>query len=421
VPYAYPAPKTGTAQDLLRVVTRAYELDLHRNSVSLPEKSEFQRRWIEPPFRVLGVAAAKALELVPAEAVLRFHDRLFAFLSAPRSYPFDAADPALARARELVRRAEERSGRPPALLALISHPPVMGDLAHLNFELVRHASLALRAARGAPCRPRLVAATDPFALDTTSIVEEGLYAGYMGTYHIGVDRLALGRDHLGPWLTPQASWSAMPSRLFRALAAGGEVGLVLAGGVPSTGRVLYGVREWIRGARKAVPGGADPSAAAGRLAADPAYARFSAAIAEHLPLPAGTWRRIDAWLMSAAAGLLPGETVDAAAAAALSCLGVPEERRPALLEDLARGLTRETPHRRRLFRILAGRVGRRRPLVMIPVLHRTEPLGIALGEAWSWERLGPGLVRARRAGAPDEPLDMTTDAFAERFVEENFK
>jgi len=40
-------------------------------------------------------------------------------------------------------------------------------MAHLNFELVRHATLALRAARGRPCRPRLVVAIDPFALDTT--------------------------------------------------------------------------------------------------------------------------------------------------------------------------------------------------------------------------------------------------------------
>lgn len=421
MPYAYPDPKTGTAQDLLRVVTRAYELDLERRSVRLPEKSEAQRRWVEPPFRALGVFLAWLMELVPADLTVRIHDRLFTALSAPRSYPFDPAAPELLRARELARRVEADSGKAPALLALISHPPVMGDLAHLNFELVRHATLALRGVRGRPCRPRLVAATDPFALDTTAIWEEGVYAGYMGTYHLGVDRLAFGRGHLGPALTPQASWSAMPLRLFRALAGGAEVGLVLAGGVPATGRVLYGVREWVRSARAFVPGGADPAASARRLDADASFARFKAALAGRMALPRGTWRRIDLWLMAVAVGFVPGETVEAAAVAALDCLGVPAESRPALLEGLARGMTRETPHRRRLFRILAGRVARRRPLVLVPVVHRTEPLGVALGEAWSWEWLGPGRVRARRADAPDAAVETATDAFAELFVEENFK
>ena len=420
MPYAYPVPKTGTAQDLLRIVTRAYELELERAGTVLPNKTEAQRRWVEPVFRAAGVALGRLMELLPAELSVAFHNRLFAALSAPHSYPFNPENPRLVRAAALVARLEKDSGRAPALLALISHPPVLGDLAHMNLELVRHATLALRGVRGRPCRPRMVAATDPFALDSLAIWEEGIYAGYMGTFHIGLDRLALGTGRLGPALTPRASWSAMPQRLLSVLAGGGEIGLVLAGGVPSTGRVLYAAREWIRSARRFSPLRARPAEVASRMEADPSFVRFrkTAALAGSGPLSA--WRSMDAWLMSAAAGLVPDVGIESASAAALSCLDVPDAERKGLLEDLARNLSRETPLRRRLFRLLAGRVARARPLVMIPVVHGDTPRGIALGEAWSWEWLKPGWVRVRRADQPEETIEMTTDAFAGRFVEENF-
>ncbi|MFI5363677.1 MAG: hypothetical protein ACHQ49_17060, partial [Elusimicrobiota bacterium] len=373
--FSYPNPRTGTAQDLLRVVTRAYEFELERRGVRLPEKSEASRRWVEPPFRALGVLFSKVLEAVPADWTIAFHDRLFSALAAPASYRFDAESPVILRARSLAADLEKRTGRAPALAALISHPPVLGDLAHMNFELVRHATLALRAARGRPCRPRLVAAVDPFALDTVSIAVEGLYAGFMGTYHLGVDRLAFGRRHPGTLLTPWTAWTAMPQRLLRTLAEGGEVGLVPAGGVPSTSRVLYGVREWARAARAHSPLRARPAEVERALRSDPSFARFEAAV-ESVAMPARRpWRLIDAWLMTAAAGLMPDETAAAAAAAALACLAVPAPRRAELLAGLERELTRETPLRVRLFRLFAGRVARRRPLVMIPIVHGIDPLG----------------------------------------------
>jgi hypothetical protein len=419
--YAYPSPRTGTAQDLLRVVTRAYELELERNGARLPEKSEFARRWIEPFFRAVGVGLSGVMEIVPADWTVAFHDRLFAHLSAPRSYPFDPLAATILRARALAADLEKRTGRAPALLALISHPPVMGDLSHLNFELVRRATLALRAVRGRPCRPRLVTAIDPFALDTAAIFEEGLYAGYMGTFHVGVDRLAFGRGEPGPSLTPKAAWSRMPLRLLRVLAEGGEIGMVPSGGVPSTGRVLYAVREWAKDARGRSPLRGRPADVERALADEPAFTRFERAVAAGAPRPKRAWRLIDAWLMTVAAGLAADETVEGAAAAVLASLQVPAAERPALLADLARDLSRETPRRRRLFRILAGRVARRRPLVMIPIVHSTDPLGVSTLEAWSWEWAGPGRVTARRADAPDAAVETTPEAFAERFVEENFK
>lgn len=418
--YAYPSPRTGTAQDLLRVVTRAYELELEKSGAPLPVKTEGQRRWVEPAFRAAAVGFAKVLEALPAEWNVSFHDKLYAWLAGARTYPFDAAAPAVVRARALAARLEASTGKAPALLALLSHPPVMGELSHLNFELVRHATLALRAARGRPCRPRMVAAIDPFALDTTAIHEEGLYAGFMGTYHIGIDRLALGREHPGTKLTPQASWTAMPRRLFGVLAAGGEVGMVLSGGIPSTGRVLYGVREWARRVRHASPHAHDAAAVERLLRADASFQRFERIAVDQIHVPEATWRIFDAWLMAACAGLLPGETADQAAAAALAALEVPPAARDGLLSALRRDLLHETPTRRRLFRILAGRVARRRPVVLIPIVHRVDPLGVETREAWGWEYAGPGRVRARRADAPDAAVETAAEDFADRFVQENF-
>jgi hypothetical protein len=417
----YPSARTGTAQDLMRVVTRAYELRLEADGTALPAKPGPARLLLEPFARAAGMLAAFALELLPADFSVSFHNKLFLRLSAGRTYPFDPAAPAVAAARSLAARLEKEAGRPPALLAAISHPPVMGDLAHLNFELVRHATLALREVRGRPCRPRLVVAIDPFALDTIGVLEEGLYAGFMGTYHLGIDRLALGRGEPGPRMSPGTRWDRMPLRLFRALAEGGEVGMVLSGGVPSTGRVLYGVREWARRARAAGPLNAQPDEARRRLLADPAFARFKTGAAESIHLTRGPWRLLEAWLMAAAAGLLPGgETAETAARAALACLSVPETARAPLMAELHSDMTRETPSRRRLFRLLAGRVARRRPLVLIPVAHRTAPLGVAETEAWGVTRTGKDRVRVVRAGSSDRGEDMTADELAERFTQEHF-
>ena len=415
---AYPSARTGTAQDLMRVVTKAYENRLEADGTKLPEKPEPHRLFLEPLTRAFGMFLAQALELLPADWGIAFHNKLFLSLVAERTYPFDHRAPALVSARALAERLEKEAGRPPALLAAISHPPVMGDLAHLNFELVRHSTLALREVRGRPCRPRLVVAIDPFALDTISVLEEGLYAGFMGTYHLGLDRLALGRGHPGPFMSPWTRWDRMPLRLFKTLSRGGEVGMVLSGGVPSTGRVLYGVREWAARARAAGPFHKKPAEVLKRLRADPAFAKFEKAAAEQVPLPRGAWRLLEAWLMVAAADLLPGEPAEAAARAVLDALAVPEAARGALLAELSRDMTRETPSRRRLFRLLVGRTARRRPLVLLPIAHHTAPLGVTEREAWGVTWAGVGRARVVREGRPDEV--MTAEELAERFTGENF-
>jgi hypothetical protein len=419
VAYSYPAPRTGTAQDLFRVVTRAYELELERTGVHLPEKSELSRRWIGAAARGAGACIGALLEFVPADWTVAFHDRLFAALSAPYSYSFLSDAPSVQRAKALTADIKARTGRDPALLAMISHPPVMGRLAHLNLELVRHATLALRSVRGRPCRPRMVTAIDPFALDTLSVYEEGLYSGFMGSFHVGVDRLALRIDG-GLGFIRRSRWFTMPARLLHALGEGGEIGLVPSGGVPSTGRVLYGVRDWARRIRRLSPLNGHPVQAEARLRSDASYRRFLDGPAKTLLPARRVWNGLDAWLMAVGAGLMPGETIEAAGASALASLEVPEDRRAELLADLKRDFRRETPSRRRLFRLLASRVLRRRPIVFLPIVHSVEPLGIRVLDARSWERSSSGALSVRRAETPEVATDTTAEKFAVEFIEENF-
>lgn len=434
--YEYPTLKTGTSQDLLTIITKAYERHLHATSTVLPEKTRRQRAFQELPFLLIGKAVAAAMRLLPAERALIAHDKLFGALASPHSYPFDPASPQLLRARALALRLESETGQKPALLALISHPPVMGDLAHLNFELVRHSVLALRVVRGQPCRPRLVAAIDPFALDTTPLWQEGLYAGFMGTYHLGLDRLSLIRGRFSRYVLPRTGWDRMAQRLLALLRGGGEAGMVLAGGVPSTTRTLYAAREWVGDARRLSPLRSRPAEVVTRLRRLPGFAQFEAEGPHGARMAASAWRLAEAYAMSFLAGVFLEKVahgascsdlgrLDEAGTASLlrflDALGLSPEQAQESISRLSEELSRETPYRRRFFRILAGRVGRRRPVVIVPIVHRTQPvLGVETREAWGWSGVEKGKLSALLAGPVPTQWQMRPQDFAVHFVNENF-
>lgn len=422
--YTYPLTKTGTSQDLMTIVARACERRIAREGHELPAKSGLERAVFEAPFNAVGMALRLAVALLPADLSVAFHDWLFRRLAAPRGYAFDASSPELARARTLAAELESESRKAPALVALISHPPVYGELAHMNFELVRQAVLALRQARGRPCRPRLVVAVDFFALDTVSVPVEGLYAGFMGLYHLGLDRLAVGRAWLSRIFVGETHWHRLMHRLLRRLRAGGEVGLVLSGGVPQTTRVLYAAREWAAALRRRAPRRASPNEVLSALRAHEGYRRFED---DGQIVLKSTWRRLEAWAMAAVAGAGEGtssaehgQLQPEARGVLLSCaeaLGFGSAEAASAVDELAGELARETPYRPRFFRVLAARLLRCRDVVFVPVRHTMEPLGVRLGEAWAW-KAGRGTLEALRAdgrrwrGSPED--------FARLFVEENF-
>lgn len=435
-PYEYPTLKTGTSQDLLTVVTKAYERYLATTDITLPSKTPRARLALETPFVLLGKAVAAGMSLLPADTALKVHDKLFASLSAPRSYPFDAGHPVLARARAEARRLRRETGREPALLALISHPPVMGDMAHMNFELVRHATLALREIRGAPCRPRLVAAIDPFALDTTPLPQEGLYAGFMGTYHLGLDRLSFIRSRASRLFLPRTSWDRMAHRLLRLLQEGGEAGMVLAGGVPSTTRTLYAAREWVGEARRQSPLRDKPAEILSRLRLLPGFSRLEAEGPHGHGLRKSVWRLAELYAMAFLAGVFV-ETVEVGRSCAdlgaldekgratmlvfLAALGLDDAQAAESVARLSEELCRETPFRRRFFRILAGRVARRRPVVILPVVHRAgDRPGIELHDAWGVSGYAKGMITAMLAAETPSEWRMRPQDLAVQFVRENF-
>lgn len=433
--YTYPVYDTGTAQDLMAIVTRAYELHLERTRTVLPSKSPGQRLWLEAPFVLAGLALSRLVELLPADWALSGHEKIFAVLAKPRSYPFDPSSPALGRARDLALAVERDCGRPPALLALISHPPVMGEMAHLNFELVRHAMKALRALRGRPCRPRLVVAVDSFALDTISIAEEGLYAGFMGSYHLGLDRLAKNRNAVSRRLLRRAAWDRMAHRFLALLNAGGEAGMVLAGGVPSTTRTLYAVREWMGRSRAQSPWRRDPAQALRRLRLWPEFAAFENSRPRLGAMSHSAWRLAEAWAMARLAGVSDGGRPDSSAEAGeldpetrrdlqgcLQALGLEPAAAQREISALSEEWARETPYRARFFRILAARVlAKGRPVVILPIAHRVggRALSIEVKEAWAWTGLSGSRLSARRS-APPRDWEGSAEDFAALFGRENF-
>lgn len=419
-PSVYPAPRTGTAQDLFRIITLRAEHVLSDKKRARVTKSEFSRFLGGNFFRALGVIFSIGLKILPADWVNDLHDFCFRKLSAPLYIPFDADAPQVRRARELAARVARESGREPAIFAVVSHAPVHDvELVNLMLEIERHALLLMRLVAGRPCRPRLLVAIDPFALDTMPSYEEGLYAGFMGTYHVGLDRLSEGRPLSGVWLTPRARWRMIALRFLRILHGGGVAGIVIGGGVPDTARVLYAAREWVREAWNVAGRRRDPAAAARALAQTPAFSKFLEAVATDLEVPRQLLGRAEAWVMCAAAGILPGQDADSAAAGVLDAFLIEGAERERLRENLKEELSYETPSRARFFRALASRAARARGIIFLPIAHRLNPSRVVIGEAQSWTKDGK-IVSWRRADKPDESSRGDAAEWGRAFVRENF-
>ncbi len=380
---------------------------------------------VEIPLNLAGGLVNLLLRVLPPDVVLWMHERVFRALASPHSYTFDPGA-RLAEARELAARVERETGRSPALLALISHPAVRGEALHFNFELVRHALRLLRAVRGAPCRPRLVVAVDPFAMDNQTVAVESLYAGCMGLYHVGIDRMAFARSACSSSIVGEAAWHRSGWRLLDLLRRGGEAGMALGGGVASTARLLYTAREWVWRERRSRPRAVEPGRVLEALRRDASFAAYEGRGLGPLSVLQG-WRRLEGWFLRGIA--------DDRAAPESGELGAEVLRRARLIldaidrrgddADLAIGrlraeFKRETPPRPRLMRAVFGRVLRAgRPVLFIPVVHDSGASpGIHIRSPWAWARAAGD----RAAGwAPDgRPWDGAPEEFGEAFVAANY-
>ncbi|MBI5210388.1 MAG: hypothetical protein HY927_10490 [Elusimicrobia bacterium] len=423
----------GTSEDLFSIVIRADESRIARDRWSNPPKNEFVRRWAEAPLNLAARALSLGAGALPSDWMCRLQDAVLQRFSHPHSRPFDRSE-RLDRAVGLVRRVEDGAGGPAALLAIISHPPLRDRLKYMNFELVRHATWVLRQLRGRPCRPRFVVAVDSYALDSVGVAEEALYAGFMGHYHLGLDRMALARPFLSGLALAETSRHRFPRRFVASLLAAGEVGLALAGGVDTTTRVWYAVPEWLAACRRRSPLAGRPAEVLGLLRGMEAYRAFEAG-SPQWARQRSVWRRMDAWLMSAmeepalagrgepscaeTGALAP--PADGVARLCLEALGWAEPDRARAVEELADVVSRETPYRARFFRLVCGRVLKRgRPVVLVPVVHHVgDNVRIEVGTAWAWKRLSSGAVEATSALGMD--WRGSAEDFALRFVRDEFR
>lgn len=388
----------GRAEDLFALFARReYAVVGHP-----PAKSRLARALLEPAFQAFGRAIALAGELLPDALSLKAQDALYRAIQGggPGSdQPFDPAQPALARAASLIKEAERRGGRRPAVVCLLAHAPVEKEWLHLNPLMFRHALKGLAAVRGQPCRPRLVNAVDAFALDMLDSVGEGAYAGYMSRAHLGFLRVSAARPGPGRLLTAGAGPEGITRRLLAVVSRGGELVMVLAGGVPATARAFYALREGVGRLCRESPERGSPRAVLERLAAAaPSFAAFRAQ--GEVGGLKSAWRLLEAWVLSLAwtrdgrAALAAGR-LDAPAAAALvavaAALRVGPEASAAARRELEAELRRETPFRGRFLSLLERRVvARGRPLLLLPLVWgRLDAVRVAFGEPFLLEPGAP--------------------------------
>src|SRR5208282_4717757 len=97
-------------------------------------------------------------------------------------------------------------------------------------------------------------------------------------------------------------WTRLPRRFLRLLRDGGEAGMVLSGGIPETGRLLYCAREWVRRMRAQSPLRGQPGEILRRLRTLPEFARFEAGTPLGEGIKRSAARILEAWAMEALSG-----------------------------------------------------------------------------------------------------------------------
>jgi len=422
----------GRYEDLMALIARA---ELPARSPHLPKKSGPARALIEPAFQCLGLGIAAFFRALPPDASLAVQQKLYrALVGVNTAYPFADTGGALASAKRIRDALAEETGRAPAVLALLAHAPIEKELLYLNVELFRHSLWGIREVRGAPCRPRLVNAMDAFALDMLSIHEEGAYAGFMSTFHLGFDRMPLLRAAAGSFLLRHAHWPTMAGRVRGHLAGGKEMIMVLGGGVETTSRLFYALREFVGRLCRRAPRRGDPRRPMER-APEALLKWFTRLTVERQLTPEfakSRWRLMEACLLYSAVadggfeetalGRLPAAARETAFAIAVA-LGYGDREAEAAVASLIDEFSRATPYRFRFFRFLANAVVRRGRSVLLLPLTLGDPgkVEIRWGAPVGLESASGSIADPRvrmRTGSGIE--DRLVEDFAKEFVASRF-
>jgi len=393
----------GTYEDILSIFARSEQRRYVRAGVSPPKKNAFVR-WVGEPFlNAVGIGITWYGEMVGASRMISLHDTIMGGLAGKSKGPFNPDLPEFTATRELMAHVEEIFGTAPAVLCLMSHPPVLPESLGLNVEMGRQALLALHSLRPKSGHAKLMIAVDSYALDMLAPMQEGAYAGFMGTYHLGLDRLIHHRRIPSRWLLGGAAWWRLPWRTSRFLSHGGRLAFVLSGGVPITARVVYTAREFLWRLRRGRKQGLSPQEIARRLEREESdFLRFCQSGMIGPGLRGKYWRLMEAWIVARLTGIWPPNQTESANdelsqgflpekhvrcfQACARAMGYPDDTTQKLVQDFQKEYARETPYRERFFRFLLHRVlSRGRPIILLPLSHQLDPSGPAHAMKLAWE------------------------------------
>lgn len=390
--------------DILLKVGEAYE--------EIPSKKHWLRPFLGPVFKASGVFIGWFLSRLPERASYHVHHFAWKKLAGPAFCPFSGNSENLLAAERLHGDLKRADGREPAILCLTSHPAVTGLDYHLNFELLRHASLAVCRIRGRAMSPRVIAALDPFALQEQPWILEDLYTGFMGVYHMGLNRMSVRGG---------TSYGTAGHRVIHFLKRRGELIMMVGGGVAETGRLLYSTREFLWKMH--------------RLS--------HASLKETLRLDdkgVNAWRSLEGWIFAmltrtaqpepgeeapkrhSQLGVIPPDVEESLVTLSRE-LNVSEKVFHRALSRYKEEFARHTPYRERLFYNLMHRiVNRGTPLMLLTFAHKpypdpsvemTDPIGLIPGEKgsarfWTYK------------GGKREEFSRLIDDFSRQFISERF-
>lgn len=370
-------------EDLMETVVRAALWSAKSGNATTPRHSRFTRRWIEPWFNAAGWMLGQVLASMPWPLRWRGDQAIARALGARPS-----ATPASFEARKrdcvaLAGRLHRETGQWPALMVFTSHPPTLGSLEWLRFELVREGLLLANAMVDAsPARrylrsaPQCFLAIDPFALDTIPPAVAGLYSGFMHRIYLVWDRQSGTQSWIQRHLLLRGTgYDRIARRLLACLKRDAPIVMVLPGGLPPNARLLYTGREFIL--RLPVSRWPYPK----RTAQKKWMEALARPVEGELPietgeLPAATRQELDALL--AAWGISPAE-------------------RSRWLEVFAQAFRPAVPARPRLFQFLLKRIAAKgKPFLWVGVMHRDQAPYVQVTAPWGAYKTADGDLRLIR-------------------------
>jgi hypothetical protein len=363
-----------TPEDLVDKVIEGDVLFRIKNGFGLSKFRPSQRVWIEPFFNFAGLAFGGLTRLMP----LRSRMGLNLWICRKLEKRHSAENPGLAacvsETQALAEKIYRVNGIWPALVIATSHPPTVGDLEWLRFEIVRQGLIVADAVSLSSPNPRLpqcFQAIDPFALDTLPPWLGGFYAGYAHSIFLSWDRQTSTQSLPQSILLRRSGHDRIAWRTLNRLKNDMPVLMALSGGLPHNARMFYTAREFIR-----------------RLPIKKSVSRLQT-----------EWEFMDL-LLRADPACRPTEegklspAAEDAVRAFLVRFGIDPVGVERLLAEFSDELQYEVPYRERFLRFLKNRLlDRGKPLILVGIAHQTQVPWIRLSEPWAMQTSPQGIAR----------------------------